>query len=417
MKITNKNMNKINMLLVLSNFFEEERPTWPEVIGIYGINFHDKRHNIHWIMPYKTGFFNKIKVVYFKNVKIYLIPFTRSNNIILKALSTILYQVRLLIFLFISLSKRKYNLIQVRDDALAGLSAIFLKSLFRVKTTFNYSFPFYQADNESYKIGSTGLLSLLYRKIMKIILVGIVLKYSDFIFPISKEMIEELSEEGIDREKMFPISLGIDFSIFQVDTDKTSDLMKKLSINRNDFVYIYVGVIVKMRGLDTVLKAFGRLQKNHKKAKLLFVGDGDALKDLKRISKDLDLEENVIFTGRISYWDIPNHIDLADVGLSLIFPRKCYYVSSPNKLFEYMALRKPVIANREIPEHERVIKSSNGGVLTEFKEDEISKAMSYAIEHGEKVKDMGEKGYEWVKENRTFKQMSERLKSIYDTIL
>ena len=101
MKITNKNMNKIRMLLVLVNFFEKERPTWPEVIGIYGTNFHDNRHDIHWIMPHKTGFFNKMKVVYFRNVKIYLIPFTRSNNIILKALSTIMYQVRLLIFLFV----------------------------------------------------------------------------------------------------------------------------------------------------------------------------------------------------------------------------------------------------------------------------------------------------------------------------
>jgi len=417
MKSSNRNIKKIRMLLILSNFYEKENPSWPEVISIFGINFPKKGHKIHWVMPYKIGFFTKIKVVYFKNVKIYLIPFTKSNCIILQVISMILYELRLLIFLFVSLGKRKYNLIQVRDDALAGLYAILLKSLFGITTTFNYSFPFYMEAYESYKIGSTGFLSLFYRKMMNILLIKIVLKYSDFIFPISKEMLEELSREGIDEKKMFPIPLGIDLSIFQVDNDKTSDLTKKLSIDNNNFVYIYVGAITKIRGLHIVLKAFGRLTKNHKKAKLLFVGDGDALKDIKRISGDLDIEENVIFTGRVPYWDIPNYIDLADVGLSLIFPRKCYHVSSPGKLFEYMTLRKPVIANKEIPEHERVIKNSQGGILTEFKEEEIANAMLYFIEHKEKVNDMGEKGYEWVKENRTFKQMAEKLENIYIQLL
>jgi glycosyltransferase involved in cell wall biosynthesis len=259
MKSSNRNINKISMLLILSNFYNEEKPTWPEVISIFGINLPRKEHKIHWVMPYKIGFFTKIKVVYFKNVKIYLIPFTKSNCIILKAISMILYELRLLIFLFVSLGKRKYNLIQVRDDALAGLSAIFLKYLFGVNTTFNYSFPFYIGTYESYKIGSTGFLSLFYRKMMNILLIKIVLKYSDFIFPISKEMLEELSKEGIDEEKMFPIPLGIDLSIFQVDNDKTSDLTKKLSIDNNDFVYIYVGAITKIRGLHIVLKAFGML--------------------------------------------------------------------------------------------------------------------------------------------------------------
>ena len=82
-----------------------------------------------------------------------------------------------------------------------------------------------------------------------------------------------------------------------------------------------------------------------------------------------------------------------------------------------MALRKPVIANREIPEHKRVIKNSQGGVLTEFREEAMAKAMLYVLEHKEKVGDMGKKGYEWVKENRTFKEMAEKLEKIYINLL
>lgn len=415
MRSSNKKINDIKMLLVLPNFYNKDKPTWPEVISIYGVNLPKKGHKICWIMPYKSGIFNKMKIVFFKDVKIYLIPFTKSDRFSLKAISTIFYEIRLLIFLFVSLGKKKYNLIQVRDDVFAGFSSIFLKYFFRVNTTFNYSFPSYLGTYEEYKAGSIGFLSLFYRLIMNFLLITIVLKFSDFIFPISKEMIEDLSKEGIDKEKMYAIPLGIDLSIFKSNKDKTSDLMKKFSIDKNDFVFIYVGAIVKIRGLHVVIKAFKKLSKIH--TKLLFVGDGDALKNMQSISKDLDIEENIIFTGNVPYWDIPSYIDLADVGLSLISPLKCYNVSSPGKLFEYMAIKKPVIANKEIPEHERVLKNSNGGVLTEFKEEEITKAMSYIIDNKKKAKNMGEKGYEWVKENRSFKQMADKLEDIYITIL
>ena len=52
--------NKIRMLLILSDFYDEKKLSWPEVMGIYGINLPKRGHEISWILPYRIGIFNKI---------------------------------------------------------------------------------------------------------------------------------------------------------------------------------------------------------------------------------------------------------------------------------------------------------------------------------------------------------------------
>jgi len=405
------------MLLILSNFYDEDMPSWPEVIGVYGINLPKRGHKIHWIMPYKTKIFHKIKKECYNNVGIYLIPFTSSDSRVLKAFSMALYQLRLLIFILESIGKERYNIIQIRDDAIAGIIGVFVKFIFKIPVTFNYSFPFYQGVYEEYKNGFKNFPTLLYWKLMDIILIKIVLKHSNFIFPISIEMAKELERRGIKGKKMFPLPLGIEPKIFESKLSKESAIRKKYCLKGSDFLYIYVGTIAKIRELKTVVKAFKKIVEVNPNAKLLLVGDGDDLQNLKEGVRNWRIDDNVIFTGRAPYWDVPSYIGIADVGLSLIYPRKCYYVSSPCKLFEYMALKKPIIANKEIPEHERVIRDGGNGLLTNYDEDEIADAMLWMMDHREHLNQMGNKGYKWVMKNRTFGEIAEKLEGIYTNLL
>jgi len=405
------------MLLILSNFYDENMPSWPKTIAIHGVNLIHKGYNIHWIMPHKTGVFNKIEKSSYNEVDIYLIPFTTLDDKIAKAISMIIYYFRLLIFLLKTMSKNRYDIVEVKDDAIAGVIALIIKSIFKAPITYNHSFPFYQGAKEAYKSGIAGITTLLYEKIKKIILCKIVLKYVDFIFPVSIEMIYNLEKEGIKKEKMLPIPLGIEPSIFQYSMPKMELLRKKFSLEKKYFVFINVGSMSKMRGTSLIIKAFKKVLKTYPNTKMLLVGDGDDLQNLKEIVKDLGIDNNVIFTGKAPYWDVPSYISIADVGLSIIYPRKCYYVSSPCKLFEYMVLKKPVIANIEIPEHQRVIENSNCGLLIEYDTNQLANAMLWMLEHPKDLEKMGKNGYEWVINNRNFKKMAKKLDSIYVDLL
>jgi len=392
-------------------------PSWPKTIAIHGVNLIHKGYNIHWIMPHKAGVFNKIEKRCYKEVDIYLIPFTTRDDKIAKAISMFIYYFRLLIFLLKTMSKNRYDIVEVKDDAIAGVIALIIKSIFKVPITYNHSFPFYQGAKEAYESSIGKITTVLYEKIKKIILYKIVLKYVDFIFPVSTEMIDKLEKEGIKKEKMLPVPLGIEPSIFQYSLPKIESLRRKFSLEKKYFIFISVGSMNKMRGTSMIIKAFKIVLKANPNTKILIVGDGDDLQNLRKIVKDLGIGNNAIFTGKVPYWDVPSYINIADVGLSIIYPRKCYYVSSPCKLFEYMALKKPVIANIEIPEHQRVIENSSCGLLVEYDINQLANAMLWMLEHPKDLEQMGENGYRWVINNRNFKKMAKKLDSIYTDLL
>ena len=221
-------IDRISMVLIQSKrFYHEDMPSWPEVLGIYGICLPSRGHNIDWVMPYKIGIFHRTEIRYFHNVKIFLIPFTKKSNKFLVFFSFLLYQFRLGLLLLKSVNRNRYNVFQVRDDALAGLLVVMLKFIFRVKVTINCSFSFYKEEYEAYRNGFGSYLSLFYSKIMYILLIKIVLHYSDFVFPISWNMITELEKQGISKSKMYPLSLGIEPDIFKVKPSKVSFLSKK----------------------------------------------------------------------------------------------------------------------------------------------------------------------------------------------
>tara|TARA_Y100000591_G_scaffold124883_1_gene106715 strand:+ start:163 stop:1245 length:1083 start_codon:yes stop_codon:yes gene_type:complete len=64
--------------------------------------------------------------------------------------------------------------------------------------------------------------------------------------------------------------------------------------NRKNYI-LYVGRVVKEKGLSTLIKAFSKI--TNKSYKLLIVGDGDYMNDLKLLINSEGLEKRVILTG------------------------------------------------------------------------------------------------------------------------
>jgi glycosyltransferase involved in cell wall biosynthesis len=87
-----------------------------------------------------------------------------------------------------------------------------------------------------------------------------------------------------------------------------------------------------------------------------------------RVIKDYFLErnfeKNVICLGKIEYDFIPGVIALSDVCLSILKDNRVYQMSPPQKVIEYMAAGKPVIANK-IQTHSLLITDEYDGYLTE----------------------------------------------------
>jgi glycosyltransferase involved in cell wall biosynthesis len=138
------------------------------------------------------------------------------------------------------------------------------------------------------------------------------------------------------------------------------------------FIVCYTGWVSEERGLSTMLESLYISQT--KDNKILFLVAGSDIQHTREINNyfiEKDLEKNLICLGKIEYDHIPGVIALSDVCLSILEDNPVYQMSPPQKVIEYLASGKPVIAN-EIQTHALLITDKFNGFLTENNPDMIS---------------------------------------------
>lgn len=103
---------------------------------------------------------------------------------------------------------------------------------------------------------------------------------------------------GIDTKK-FELTLKMEKEIKQI--------RKKYQLKDNDFIIGAVGRIAKEKSFDKLLIAMKDLIKQDKNIKLLIIGKGPAKEELENLAKSLNIENNIIFTGPVSYDLMPSY--------------------------------------------------------------------------------------------------------------
>lgn len=112
------------------------------------------------------------------------------------------------------------------------------------------------------------------------------------------------------------IPTGIEIDRFYKENNKEkeiSELRKKLNISINDFVILFVGRLAQEKNVEELLEAQKEIIKHHKNVKLLIVGDGPDINKYKDLSIKYKIENNTIFTGKVSWDDMPKYYQIATV--------------------------------------------------------------------------------------------------------
>jgi glycosyltransferase involved in cell wall biosynthesis len=124
---------------------------------------------------------------------------------------------------------------------------------------------------------------------------------------------------------------------------------------------VYVGGLAPHRGLDTVLAAMPAVLEADGRAHLTIVGDGESLQALKSQAAALKLDA-VTFTGRLPRDAAMDCI--RDANITLVPHHRSPHTDStiPHKLFQYMALGRPVIVSDCAP-LARVVSETGSGLV------------------------------------------------------
>jgi len=108
----------------------------------------------------------------------------------------------------------------------------------------------------------------------------------------------------------------------------------------------YLGVMGPNDGLDILLRAIAHVvqERGRSDVRFVLVGDGDLRADLVALSAALRVEAHVFFTGRVPDAELIAIVSSADMCVAPDPDDPLNRVSSMNKIVEYMALGKPIVA-------------------------------------------------------------------------
>ncbi len=137
------------------------------------------------------------------------------------------------------------------------------------------------------------------------------------------------------------IGAGIDLEKFNPNLNG-SKMRREYGFKDEDIVLFFIGFLYHFAGLKEL--ALELTNKKYENLKLLIVGDGDAYKDLQNIINNHNLSGKVLLVGKKPYNKIQDFLAAADICILPAYPdEEIMQDIVPIKIYEYMAMGKPVI--------------------------------------------------------------------------
>ena len=149
---------------------------------------------------------------------------------------------------------------------------------------------------------------------------------------------------GIASDRMAHIPNGANTRLFRpANADKNADEL----ISELDYVLGYVGALEDLRHVEELISIIGTLE-HLGRVGLILIGDGSQRPALEERVTSLGLGERIIFTGNVSYSEVPDYMNRFDIAfdLSLVplhFRHRLGYTSFSQKIPQYLAVGVPVI--------------------------------------------------------------------------
>lgn len=210
---------------------------------------------------------------------------------------------------------------------------------------------------------------------------------------------------GIPARKIELVHNGIDTASFPkaVIDDEKSVFNKTAPVTIG-----MVGRLVKGKGHDVFIKAAAEVLSSNNDARFLIVGDGPLLDRMKKITKDLNISKDVIFSGYQK--DLFSCIAEMDIA---VLPS--LHETFPYVVLEYMAMSKPVISSDVGGVPEMIEDGSTGLLVPPGDAKALAKAILRLINDRDRSVKMGLNGRRRIEGHFTLDKMIDNtLKVIND---
>jgi len=197
------------------------------------------------------------------------------------------------------------------------------------------------------------------------------IRCADQIFVLNQGLKDYVGEMGGELNKVYVLPSGVDLNKFNLQIDG-SIIRKKHGIKKNDTLLFFMGWIYEFSGMKEVAESLANFESDS--IKLMVVGDGDLYNTLYKMSTEENLKNKLILTGKVPFEQIPSYIAAADVCLLPAYKNEIMMNIVPIKLYEYMAMGKPVIATN-LPGIKKEFGNNSGIIYVDDPKETLNKAI------------------------------------------
>jgi glycosyltransferase involved in cell wall biosynthesis len=171
----------------------------------------------------------------------------------------------------------------------------------------------------------------------------------DLIVVVSKAMADEVIGRGADPRRVLVNPNGVDPERYRPDIDGRPVRARYALLD--SIVIGFIGTFGPWHGAEMLARAFVELRRSRPaiaaSLRLLMIGDGAAMPEVRRILADGGAAEASVLTGLVPQDEGPQFLAACDVLASPHVPNPdgSAFFGSPTKLFEYMAMGRGIVAS------------------------------------------------------------------------
>ncbi len=239
-----------------------------------------------------------------------------------------------------------------------------------------------------------------------------VFRKADAVTTICEGLRQEIIGRGISADKVTIIPNAVDIDNFQFDPARYSELEARLGLDGKS-VLGFIGSFYAYEGLALMVQALPEILEQLPETRLLLVGGGPQESLLKELVGQLNLQDKVLFTGRVPHSEVGRYYSLVDI---FVYPRlnmRLTDLVTPLKPLEAMAQGKLVLAS-DVGGHKELIRDGeNGCLFTAGSRESLANKAVEMINDRSRWQALKANGRKYVEEERNWRTSVSKYQEVY----
>jgi glycosyltransferase involved in cell wall biosynthesis len=272
-----------------------------------------------------------------------------------------------------------------------GYSAMALSKKLNAKLIFNVSDLWPESAEKLNIVNNKTLLKFAYNLEAKCY------KRATFITGQTQGIVDNIKER-FPSKNVYWLPNGVDVTFYDPTKYFKNYFREKYNFKQNDVLFFYGGILGHAQGLKTVLRA-ANLIKENSSIHIILQGSGPEKDDLVNLKDELKID-NVHFLPPVPKAEMPNILLEVDVALVPLRKLDLFQGAIPSKIFEALAMEKPLLLGVEGEAKKHFIDNAKAGLFFE-PENEIDLADKMIEFSNDKnmIIEMGSNGRKYVSEH------------------